>query len=532
MYFLTIYFYSFFMKLRFSGLMAGILAFSLAACGGGGGGGSTSTQQNNPAGNWLSFDPSSLSVTQYEGESESVSLIARSSRTFAAPFNVAIIDATGVISSQVEIAAQTQLEYRATLHTSSALKVGQHSTMLEVRVCEDAPATCAKPFPGSPWRVPLSVKVQAQSNLTALQAVEGLGAWSTYQGNAAHTGFVAASFDPAAFSRRWKVASQSSGSHRYPSAAIDNKRAFFVRGTTDRHFELVAVSEDTGEKAWTVDLGTLHQVNPPAAANGRVYVTSTGHSDTFLWIFDQATGAQLKKEAMSSQWPSYSAPTLLGTDLYTINGAYGGLSRYGDAEGKFIWHGPGTAYEGWSPSTDGRFVYSYSTPDNKLQVLDAADGHLAYTIGDPYPYSTYFTSSVVVLTDTGQAIVGAGSLMAFDLASRKRSWILSTSTTGTPAYGNGTIYALGANGRSLEAHAPATGNLLWTAALPEGAPYNNVIVTRNLAFVSSDTSTLALDLNTKKVVWTSPSGGSLAISARGVLYVLSQSGALTAVNLR
>lgn len=513
--------------------MASILALSLAACGGGGGGSaSTSASGNNPAGNWLSFNPSVLSATQFEGDSENISLTARSSRTFTAPFNVAIIDSTGVISSQVEITALSDMEYRATLHTSGALKAGQHATTLEVRLCEDAPTVCAKPFPGSPWRVPLTVKVQASTNLTPLKAVDGLSAWSTYQGNAAHTGFVDASFDAAAFSRRWKVASQGNSSHRYPSTAIDNGRAFFVRKTAAGRSELVAISEDTGDKAWTVDLGTPHQVNPPAAANGRVYLASTGHSDTFLWIFDQATGAQLRKEGMSSQWPSYSAPTLLGSDVYTINGYYGGTSRYGDAEGKFIWSGPGRAYEGWSPSTDGRYVYAYSTPDHELQVLNAADGRLAYAIGDPYPYSTYFVSSAVVLTGTGQAIVGAGNLTAFDLANQKRAWSLSTPTTGIPAYGNSTIYVLGANGRTLEARSPAAGNLLWTAALPEGDSYANVIVTRNLAFVSSNSSTVALDLATQKVVWTYPMGGSLAISARGVLYVLSQSGALAAVNLR
>lgn len=640
------------MKARFGGLLAGVFALSLAACGGGSGGGNSAAPQNNPAGNWLTFDPATPSATQYQGESANVVLTARASRTFTAPFNVAVIDSTGVISTDVEISAISSMEYRATLHTASALTAGEHSTMLEVRLCEDTPTTCAKPLPGSPWRVPLkvqvksaadaktrltlaspsasvttypeesgrfsivaqlnkelmsqfvnigvfdpssitiappsqlttasdgryvfelstatsnalaigthssnlelrlcqddvrvckqpiagspwivplSVKVLSPTNLTALKAVDGLGAWSTYQGNAAHTGYVAASFDPAVFSRRWKVASQSSYTGNYTSAAIDNGRAFFVRRTLSGRAELYAISEDTGEQAWKVDLGTLSQLNPPAAANGRVYLTSTGHSDTFLWVYDQASGRLLRQESMSSQWPSYSAPTVLGTDVYTINGYYGGISKYGDAEGKFSWHGSATAYEGWSPSTDGRFVYAYSTPDNILQVFDAANGNLAYSIGDPYPYSTYFVSSAVVLTDTQQAIVGGGSLTAFDLNGHKRSWILSGGTTGTPAYGNGTIYALGATGRSLEARAPATGNLLWTASLLEGGSYTNVIVTRNLAFVSSDSSTQAIDLVTQKVVWTYPMGGSLAISASGVLYVLDASGALAAVNLR
>ena len=391
------------MKARFGGLMASVFALSLAACGGGGSGdGSSATPQNNPAGNWLTFDPATPSATQYQGESTNVVLTAKASRTFTAPFNVAIIDSTGVISTDVQISALSPTEYRATLRTSSALAAGEHSTTLEVRLCEDTPTTCAKPLPGSPWRVPLkvqvksaadakarltlatpsasvttypeesavfsigaqlnkelmsqvvnigvfdpssmtiaapgqlttasdgryvfelstatsnalaagthssnlelrlcqddvrvcrqplagspwivplSIKVLSPTNLTALKAVDGLGAWSTYQGNAAHTGYVAASFDPTVFSRRWKVAGQNTYTGNFASTAIDNGRAFFVRRATGGRFELVAISEDNGEQAWKVDLGTLNQVNPPAAANGRVYLTSTGHSDTFL----------------------------------------------------------------------------------------------------------------------------------------------------------------------------------------------------------------------------------------------------------
>ncbi|WP_306396321.1 PQQ-binding-like beta-propeller repeat protein [Telluria beijingensis] len=638
-------------KTRAGALAAGILALGLAACGGGSGGGGGASPANNTAGNWLTFDPGAPSATQFEGESTSVILTARASRTFSVPFNVAIIDPAGVISPQVDISAQSPLEYRAALQTSRTLRAGDHSTMLEVRLCEDAPMTCAKPLPGSPWRVPLKVQVkpvaQAQArvtlvtpsisvttypgestdftvearlstdlmtrnvwiamfdpssitnaassqwtqqangnyvfklatatsnalaagtytsnlelrvceddarvcrrpvagspwivplslkilspnNLTALAPVEGVGAWSTYQGNAAHTGFVAANFDPARFSRRFKVEALGNFAGNYKSAAIDNGRAFFVRRTAGNRAELVAVSEDTGELAWKVDMGTLNQVNPPAAANGRVYLTSTGHGDSFLWVYDQASGQQLRKETLSSQWPSYSAPTLFGTDVYTINGYYGGISRYDDAQGAFKWHGLGVAYEGWSPSTDGRFVYAYSTPDNILNVLDAADGSLAYSIGERYPYSTYFISRPVVLTDTAQALVGDGNLAAFDLKTRTRSWIVDGASIGTPAYGNGAIYTLGANGKAFAARSPATGALLWEVMLDD-ANYTDIVVTRNLAFVSSENTTQAIDLATRKVAWTYPLGGSMAISARGVLYILTSSGALAAINLR
>lgn len=572
-----------------------------------------------------------------------------SSRTFSAPINVAIVDPIGVISSQMTISAMSPTTYVASLHTATSLSAGTHTTTLEVRLCEDAPVTCAKPFPGSPWRlpltgqvkpkaeaaarltlsvpsvevttypgeaasfsfeaqlnkelasrvvsigvvdpakltivptskltvatdghyvfnlstattnalpvgtytsklelrmcqddvhtcqlpvggspwiVPLTVNVKSPINLSALKAIDGLSSWTTYQGNAAHTGFVDASFDPAAFSRRWHLPNITNYSNSYASTALDGGRAFFVRRGVANHRELLAVSEDTGELAWKVDLGLLNQVNPPAAANGRVYVTSTGQADSYLWGYDQATGALLKKLVMSSQWPDYSAPTIFGTDVYSINGGQGGIAKYSDAEGKFSWSVGLTVDQGWSPATDGGFVYNYA--DSILVALNVADGSRAYSVGSSSPYSTSFKPSPVVLTDTQQAIIVDDKLMAFDLATHTRSWVLSTTASGMAAYGNGTIYAFGQNGRTLEARAPATGSLLWTSSDLIGG-LKQVILTRNMAFVSSTTSTQAVDLNTHKAVWTYPQGGNLAISPRGVLYILNDVGALAAVNLR
>lgn len=154
------------MAFRFGGVTASILALSLAACGGDGSGGGGSSGGSpatpivtNPEGTWLTFDPAAPSVTQYEGEGVAVTVTATSSRTFTAPMNLAIIDPTGVITTQVSISAASQMAYAASLRTAAGLSVGTHTTTLEVRVCEDAPLTCAKPFPGSPWRVPLTVQV-------------------------------------------------------------------------------------------------------------------------------------------------------------------------------------------------------------------------------------------------------------------------------------------------------------------------------------------------------------------------------------
>jgi hypothetical protein len=524
----------------------------LSGCGGGSGGGTTDSGSGSPAasassgtpgsgtsttpitgtadGSWLSFDAAAPSATQYYGESVKVDVVATSSRTFATPLKIGIVDPSGSITDQTEVWWVAPNTYVATLRTAESLAVGTHPTTLEVRACEDEPRTCAKPFPGSPWRLPLTVNVKPAANLTALQAINGLTSWSTYQGNAAHTGYVDASFDPAAFTRRWRMAASSTYLNPFASVAIDGGWVYFGRLNSDSQAELVAISEDTGELAWKTNLGTgLVQVNSPAASNGRVYVTSTTQNGFILWEYDQARRALVKQVAKAAQSGRYSAPTLFGNDVYFLTG-YSNLAKYTDQASNFSWSVPESSQAGWAPATDGHFLYTYNLGSNTLATRDAGSGALAYSIGQGA--SNGVPSALpVVLGDTQRAFVVDGKLMAFDLSGRTRAWVASTEAFGNAAYGNGTVYSFGPNGRTLEARTPATGNVLWSADL-NGANFGQIVVTRTLAFVSSDTKTQAVDLNTHKIVWTYAQSGNLAISPRGVLYILDPLGALVAVNLR
>lgn len=635
---------------------AWLLACVLTACGGGGSGngsgsgvspGATSPPANSADGGWLTFNPAAPTVTQYEGESATLSVKGTASRMFAQNFNVGIIDANGVITTQVSTQAESQMAYVFNMHTAATLAPGTHNTSLEVRVCEDSPLTCARPFPGSPWHVPLTVQVKSKAqaaarltlpvpeislttypgdelkfnivaelnnellsssahigifdpanltitpadrsiyspagghivfelqtalgqnsslgkhssnlelrmclddvrtcrqpvagspwivpltvnvasptNLTSLTSIDGLGAWSTFQGNAAHTAYVAASFDPAAFTRRWRHARDSVGTNGYGTTAIDNGKVFIVQAIDNYASKLIALSEDTGSIVWKTDLGGDGYLGSPAASNGRVYVAGNR-----LRSIDQSTGKLVNQDEISSQSFRAKAPTVLGGNAYVINGYSGGLAKFSDTEGKFSWQTSMTVSDGWNPATDGTYVYTYSTPDNVFNALNAADGSRAYTIGPDFPYSTSFTASLVLLTDAKQAIVAFGPMMAFDLATRKLAWSIGGSYDGAAAYGNGTIYALANNGQKLEARASTNGSLLWSIPT-DGYGYANIIVTKNLAFVSSPTSTLAIDVATHKVVWTFPRGGALAISQRGVLYIQSAGNGLDAINLR
>ena len=123
-----------------------------------------------------------------------------------------------------------------------------------------------------------------------------------------------------------------------------------------------------------------------------------------------------------------------------------------------------------------------------------------------------------------------GRLTALNLATRAITWYLQgNGAIGQPALSAKTLYLLHANGTVLEARDPASGAEQWVASL--GGNYNQVVVTDNLAFVSNASKTLAVDLSTRQVVWSYPLGGTLAISQRGVLYIVAPQ-KIAAVNLK
>lgn len=478
-----------------------------------------------PAALTLQFNKSAFAASFTQGESSTVSLTATTSRAIEGEAKVGVFERTGLLSSGGgNLQSTGQQTYSISLPLNASLAVGQYSSTLEVRVCQDDPSICNKPLSGSPWNLPLSVNVTPTINLTALTALPGVPAWSTQQGNAGHTGAIVASVDPSTFTRRFNV--PTSGQYASTIAA-DGNAIYAVRGSGLSTWTLQAISENSGAELWHVDLGTLSHVNPPAAANGKVYLTSTGHADSYLWIFDQATGALLAKQAMSSQWENYMAPTIYNGSVYSDYGYYGGMAKYDAVTGAQQWTVGLSQYDGWTPAVDSQYAYTYV--GGVFTAVNSATGVIEYTVNDPR-FGGWNPSSSVVLGNGMLYATDGGRLTAMNLTTRAISWYLQgNGATGQPALSANTLYLLHANGTVLEARDPASGAQQWLASL--GSAYNQVVVTSNLAFVSNSSTTLAVDLSTHQIVWSYPLGGTLAISQRGVLYIVAPQ-KIAAVNLK
>jgi len=516
--------------------MLALAAWGLSACGGGDVGSSDNS--------WLVFTPSSINVTSNVGESQAVNVRATSSKTIAETINIGIIDGKGVITTDIVVNAISATEYVATLRISPLLAPGTYTGAIEVRICLDDPIVCQKPVDGSPWQVPYTILINSGTDLRPLAAWPQVPAWSTYKGNASHTGFIPAKTDPAAFSRRWLWTDATSSALPVSSVAVDSGVVFAVTGTRfGSDWTLWAISEDSGSVLWKYTFGRLFNINPPAAANGKVFVTSTGHDDTFFWVFDQASGSLVSKQARNSQWQRYLAPTVHGTEVYAETGGSGEMTKFDTTTNTFGWTKSLPQYDGWTPAVDHTHAYAYV--GFSLYAVRKSDGIVDFEIADPQ--SNWASSTVngapVLGADQAAYVVQYGPnnggsdarLIAFDLAKRTIKWQLSGKFRSNPVLAGELVYIV--NGGVLEARRAQDGALLWRWDSRDGfdtrfQAVNDIVATNNLVFVSGKHTVYAIDATSHATVWKYPQSGKLAISANGVLYISTDGGQLVAVNLK
>ena len=86
------------------------------------------------------------------------------------------------------------------------------------------------------------------------------------------------------------------------------------------------------------------------------------------------------------------------------------------------------------------------------------------------------------------------------------------------AISNGTLYAID----------ETTGEDLWLWS--EADLTSNVVVTKSHIFVSSDSQTFAIDVNTQQTVWSYNAGGKLSLASNGQLYIAGDK--LVAISLQ
>jgi outer membrane protein assembly factor BamB len=354
--------------------------------------------------------------------------------------------------------------------------------------------------------------------------------WTTYQGNARHTGYNPVTMDTRSFAELWTKTVSTAALN--PVTAGDGK----VYVTTNSYFGIQqarALDARTGSELWMRDFGNIHSVNPPAYANNTVYVQSGGHEDSFLWALDAATGSVRFQSPFGNQWSHYFAPTVVGSRVYMAGGYYGGMYSFSAITGAQRTFTSLTQYDQFTPAVSGGLVYAYTgSYQPKLTVADTATGSVVYEIADPgFVWDGWSMNTAPTLGGASNLLAtNGGRLISFNLQARTIGYQLSPGFRGQPTVANGVVYV--ANGSQVQARAEGDGALQWSWTPPAGEPVGPIIATKNLLLVSTAANTYAIDLASHAHVWSYPAGGHLTLSSQGILFIAQSSGRLTAVAMR
>ena len=354
--------------------------------------------------------------------------------------------------------------------------------------------------------------------------------WTTYQGNASHTGYNPVAMDTRVFQELW--------SKTVSTAALNpvttGQGQVFV--TTNAYFgvqDAKSLDARTGNELWTRNFGSIHSVHPPAYADGTVYLQTGGHGDSFLYALDAANGTVRFRTAYLNQWSRYFAPTVIGSSVYVAGGYYGGMYAFNTADLSQRWFATLNQYDQFTPAVKDGLVYAYTGNNQpKLTVADAATGTVAFEIADPgFVWDGWSMNTAPTLGGASNVLAtNGGRLISFNLAARSIGYAIKSSFRGQPTVANGVVYVT--NNAQVEARKESDGSLQWSWIPPAGQPVGPMIATKNLLLVSTAANTYAVDLASHAQVWAYPAGGHLSLSAQGILFIAQSSGKLTAVSVR
>lgn len=355
--------------------------------------------------------------------------------------------------------------------------------------------------------------------------------WVTYQGNPSHTGHVPAVLDPVVFEPLWDVAVMPGIPLNPVTVGAGN---VFV--STNSYFGtqwLHVLDAMSGVKQWSYDFGGIHSVDPPAYADGGVYVATGGHGDSYIWAFEADAGTLRFRTAYGNQWSRWYAPVVVGQTLYMAGGYYGGMYALSTADGAELWFASLNQYDEFTPAVRDGLVYAYTgSYDPKVTVADATTGAVVYEIPDPgFSWGGWSMGLAPVLGVSNNLVAAQGGrLLSFDLQNRQIGWQRTGGFAGQVTVANGVIYVL--KSQTVEARRESDGSLLWAWVAPEGVPRGTMIATQNLLFVSNGTTTYAIDLDAHLQAWSHPAGGHLALTKDGLLLIAQANGKLAAIDVK
>jgi hypothetical protein len=351
--------------------------------------------------------------------------------------------------------------------------------------------------------------------------------WTTYQGNAAHTGHVPVNLDATQFRKVWESVLKEGVALQQVTAADG-----MVFVSQDGYFsgqDFTVLNALDGKTMWKLTFPDTYSVNPAAYDDGKVYFQTVNNGgDTWLRAHEAATGTPIFQSPFGAQWENYLAPTIVDHTVYMNGGTYGGMYAFKGASGTQKWFTELDQFDGWTPAVDGKFAYAYV--GGTFNIVKRISGELAGTIQDTgYDWTGYTMGQSVVLGSQHDALAfNGGRLISFDLRSRAIRWIKREGFYSQPSLAGGLIHVV--RHGTFAVLSEKNGKPQWMWSTPDDKLDGPVVVTNSHAFVSGAHATYAIDLSTRQKVWSYALGGALTLS-EGILYIASKTGHLVAINV-
>jgi outer membrane protein assembly factor BamB len=385
--------------------------------------------------------------------------------------------------------------------------------------------------------------------------------WQTFQGDAAHTGHVDASYTASAIVPAWTWNMPSGTRNWMNLVATGGGKIYVTEDAQQSH--LYALDEASGAVLWSKQFIDSLETGGPAYANGVVYVTAqTGAELSNGWaadlhMVDAGTGVETATARVHSQMGQFFPVTPFKTAVYSANddffsltgGSYDGteltsFSSDGSTRNWIDYQSLSYSYTSQSVAADDDHVYfyrSYSSGglSNALVVLDRSSGTAVEEIADTrnrYADYAYYGAPMisspghVVAFSDGQFVTSVSleesfhsrALIRYDIAAGAISWTTADEYIAAPAVSQGTVFAASNTVNRMDAIDEQTGSVQWSWLAPPGEMFiRNIVAANNLVFVSTDRAVYAIDMTTHRQVWSTASPGALAIASLKYLLVAS-----------
>lgn len=463
----------------------------------------------------LTLSTAPVSAVIDKGDAFSVTMSGTWQATVAGTIYLQASDSAGIFVAPAPVLASPKRStYNIGLGWPTSTSPGVYTGTLSVRACEDS--LCAQPYAGTLHSVGYTVTVNK------------VGEWETLQRNSRHNGYVPVTIDAARYQMAWTF---DNADYTLSGVVTDGNNVYFSeRGTSSVYAKRATDGVTQWRRVFTGSYGSGPSLSPPTVSDGVVYVATTGHVDTWLYALRASDGLQSYQSQFSTQWADILNPTVRNGKVYVNSGYYEGVVyAFNIADGAASWNASGGSYGMNTPAVDDDFVYAYN--GGTLDVFNAVDGTLSTSIGPSsggsgadYNGTTMLGSADHVLAYSGYGTYGSAlkrQLLDYTLGGQAVRWMSNALYSNYPAVAKGVVYATSNETYTLDALDEKTGRVLWSWKPTEQyfSFIGNVVVTDNMAFVSTSTAVYAIDLQRHRAVWSAPTPGQMSISAGRMLFV-------------